>query len=155
MTELTSHPEEDKKNPWRSLIGFGVLLLLAYFANVKLQSYLGRQAFDATGLAEIPLEQALEKARKENKLVLADMSAIWCPACRKLDKNVLSNNDVQQAINQKYIFTRIEYETEAGKAFSQKYQVSGFPTLLVLDTKGTLVRRLPLTFDTKAFLSNL
>lgn len=144
-----------RRLPWKSWAGIILLLAVAYFANVEVQSYLGRKALDATGMEVYPLDQALAKAAAENKLVLANMSAIWCPSCRKLDQSVFSDPAVHQAISRSYVFTRIEYESPDGKAFMEKYQVRGFPTLLVLDGNGKKLRQLPLTFDSRGFIALL
>ncbi len=144
-----------KNLPWKSWAGVIALLAVAYFANVEIQSYLGREALNATGIEILPLDQALARAAAENKPVLANMSAIWCPTCRKLDSTVFSDPAVKQAIHRKYVFTRIEYESPEGKAFMEKYNVRGFPTLLVLDSTGKKLRQLPLTFEASEFLKLL
>jgi len=138
-----------------SWLPYLIVPLLVYFGNVELQSYLGRQALAKTGLTLLSLDEALAKAKKENTLVLADMSAIWCSSCRKLDAEVLSHEDVKRAISKNYVFSRIEYESVEGEAFMKKYQVSGFPTLLVLDANGNMLRTLPLTFSPQQFISYL
>ena len=139
----------------KSWLPFLVIGLAVYFGNVELQSYLGRQALNNTGLNILSLDEALDKARQENKLVLADMSAIWCPSCRKLDSDVLSNDKVKQSINEKYVFARVEYESAEGEAFMEKYNVSGFPTLLILDQDGNKLKKLPLTFNPNQFVTLL
>ncbi|CAM2070304.1 Thioredoxin family protein [Sulfidibacter corallicola] len=137
-------------------IGFYVgVVLVAYFGNVALQSHWGRQAVEATGLEILSLEQALTKAKAENKLVLADLSAIWCASCRKFDEKVLSDARVRAAVQRDFVFARIEYESEAGTAFAEKYKVSGFPNLLILDSEGTMKRHLDLTFEPERFLTQL
>jgi|GEM_PF-845209 len=150
---------DENKNPWssgwRSWLVFGAIAAAFYFGNVELQSYLGKQALAELAFPEITLEQAITQAKASNKLVLADMSAIWCPSCRRLDKDILSKQDVSEAINERYVFVRIEYESEAGKAFQKRYQVTGFPTLLVLDTEGNKLRNLGLTFDKTEFIRRL
>ncbi len=139
----------------KSWLPFVAIIAVVYFGNVEIQSYLGRQALDETGLELLSLDQALSKAKRENKLVLADLSAIWCPSCRKLDQDVLANDQVQKAIDQNYVFARIEYESKEGEAFMKKYQVSGFPTLVVIDQNGNKVKKLPLTFSPEQFVSLL
>lgn len=152
-TKVTLSPKALKS--LRSTIGFVVILAVVYFGNVEFQSYLGKKAFEQTGLPEMPLEVALQKAKDLNQLVLADMSAIWCPSCRKLDAEVLSKPEVQQAIVSKYVFTRIEYESEEGEALMEKYGVRGFPTLLLIAPDGTKVRQLPLTYNPQEFIAHL
>ncbi len=156
---MRSAKENTKKKPkrpkWISWLPYVLLPALVYFGNVELQSYLGRKALNEADLNIITFDEALKVASRENKLVLADMSAIWCPTCRRLDQNVLAKDEVKKAIADKYIFSRIEYESDKGKAFMRKYQVSGFPTLLVLDSEGNKIRKLPLTFSPEEFVSYL
>lgn len=137
---------------WGIIVG---VMLAAYFAHVEINTYLGKKVLKETGLTILSLEEAFAEARKENKQVLADLSAIWCPSCRKLDKNVLADADVKQAIADKYIYARIEYESDEGKAFQTRYKVKGFPNLLILDAQGNLVRKLALSFEPKPFLNQL
>lgn len=141
-----------KKSTGRFWLVFALVLAGVYFGNVELQSYWGRQALAKVQLDSKPLEQALKIARAQNKLVLADMSAIWCPTCRKLDQQVFADQQVKEAVGKRYIFSRIEYESPEGKAFAERYRVSGFPTVLILDAEGKMLRRLPLTFDPQNFI---
>lgn len=161
MTEQTNdtNPQKTSSNAFfkqlKSWLPYILIPLVVYFGNVELQTYLGKKALEDLNIPKLSLEEALTQAKRENKLVLADMSAIWCPSCRKLDQEVLSNTKVQTAIEQHFVFSRIEYESEAGKAFMAKYDVSAFPTLLILDANGQKVRKLPLTFSPEQFIAYL
>jgi thiol:disulfide interchange protein len=132
-----------------------VLLYCVYLGNTFVQSYLGTQVLQSTGLALNTLDEALLEAQRSNKLVLADMSAIWCPTCRKLDKLVFSDKEVQAIIEQGFVFARIEYDSKQGEDFMQKYQVRGFPTLLILGGDGEKLVKLPLTFEPQTFINML
>ena len=140
---------------YRFLMFSGLALLAAYFINVEVQTYLGKQVLAEAGLESFGLEEALAKAANNNKLVLVDVSAIWCPTCRALDKKVFSDPQVQATLAQKYVFSRLEYESQQGQDFQKKYQVSGFPTLLVLDSGGRLVKKLRVTFEPGEFIGQL
>jgi thiol:disulfide interchange protein len=131
------------------------LAVCAYFVNVQVQSYLGRQAWAATGLVSLPLDQALAKARAESKMVLVDVSAIWCPSCRLLDKTVFADARVKKVITEKYVFSRLEYESPEGRAFLKAHQLEGFPNLLLLDGNGVVVQHLEITFKPAEFLAQL
>ena len=139
----------------RSWVGFAIILGVVFFGNRAFQTHLGEQALEEMGLPTFSLQEAIKKAQQENKMVIADMSAIWCGTCRKLDKDVLSSPEVQAVINENYIFARIEYDTPEGDAFMARYQVAGFPTLLVLDNNGEVKKHLNLTFDPKQFSAQL
>ncbi|MDH5518743.1 MAG: thioredoxin family protein [Gammaproteobacteria bacterium] len=139
----------------KMLLALALGLVLIVFLFFKIQSYLGQQALDTTGIQRYELKQALLLAKQQNKFVLADMSAIWCPTCRKLDREIFSDTNVKQTIAKHYIFSRIEYETEAGKVFMETYKIKGFPSLLILDQDARLLLRLPLTFDPELFIEYL
>jgi thiol:disulfide interchange protein len=155
----TNNQQDQTRSPVRKILDmFGIIILLTdigYYGNRTVQSYLGQQAIDATGLEILSLEQALEIAKSSNKLVLADMSAIWCPSCRKLDKQVFSDEQVKTQLNQDFVYARIEYDSPQGEAFMQHYQVSGFPTLLVLNAQGEKLLQLPISYEPHPFLATL
>jgi thiol:disulfide interchange protein len=134
---------------------YGLLALALYFGNVELQSYWGRQALSNTGLVSVPFAEALVRSKAENKLILLDISAIWCSSCRKLDSTVFSDTGVKRAINERFIFSRIEYESEEGQRFLESHDVSGFPTVWILDGNGEVVKRVGITFEPSEFLQHL
>lgn len=126
---------------------YALVPLALYFANVEVQTWRGEQALAATDLHFAPLEQALAQARSSGKPVLADFSAIWCPACRRLHAEVFTDPAVKAAILAGYELSRIDYESPEAPAFMARYGVTGFPTLLVLDQNGQMLRELPSGFD--------
>ncbi|WP_082086927.1 thioredoxin family protein [Teredinibacter purpureus] len=148
-------PQKKRFDGWRSLLFYGGILAVFYFGHVQIQTYLGEQALEKVTLERLTLDEALARSASTGKPVLADISAIWCPSCRKLDNQVLAVPSVQQAIEDRFIFTRIEFESEEGERVQAQYNVKGFPTLLILNANGTKIRDLPLTFDPEAFKSLL
>lgn len=144
----------NKKWLKRALISLAVVIA-AYYAFFAVLTHLGEEALEATGLHSTELSEALSRAEKSNRYILADMSAIWCPTCRKLDQKIFSNEKVKQVISEHYIFTRLEYETEQGKAFMKRHGLKGFPTLLILDKNEKKLLQLPLTFDPELFIDYL
>ena len=134
---------------------FAALAFAVYQGNVLLQSTLGKQALEATGLVSHPLDEALAQAEAGDKEVLVEVSAIWCPTCRRLDKAVLSDPRVHDAIAEDYVFTRLEYESDEGEAFMEEHGVRGFPMLLVLRPDGSFARQIPVRFDPEAFVAAL
>lgn len=158
LPENTAEPNAVNKLPpkkrfegWRSLIIYAGILAVFYFGHVEIQSFLGARALDKVTLERLSLDQALERANATGKPILVEVSAIWCPSCRKLDLKVLSKPDVQQAIEAKFIFTRVELESETGEMMQKRYGVRGVPTLLVLDSNGNAAKKLQLTFDPATF----
>ncbi|MDQ8185478.1 thioredoxin family protein [Pelagicoccus sp. SDUM812002] len=145
----------DKKKSWIKYLTVAVAIAAAYFINTEVQTRLGQSVLDEMQLERHSLPEALAKAKVENKLVLADMSAIWCPTCRSLDKNVFSNPKVQAKINENYVFARIEYESEEGESFMDTYDVRAFPTILILDPTGKRLKKIEYTSSPEEFNSFL
>ena len=136
-------------------LSYLLIPLIVYFGNIEVQTYLGKKALESTGLPYVNFSEAKANSSTLDKPILADVSAIWCPSCRKLDQKVFGNKEVQDVINANYVFTRLEYESDEGRAFVEKYNISGFPTLLVLDSSGKVIKQLGLTFDPKQFIAQV
>ena len=139
----------------RTLLTLAVVAFAAYFIHVEYQSHLGRKALDATGLEVFTLEAALAESKATGKPVLADLSAIWCPSCRRLDNDVLAHPSVRSKIESDYIFARIEFESDEGAAFMKQHQLRGFPSLLLVNGDGEKIKSLPTTFSPETFLAAL
>lgn len=137
------------------ILGYVALAVALYFGNVALQSYLGRRAFAETGLPAAPLADTLAAAKQNGRLVIADVSAEWCPSCRHFDQAVLSEEPVKQKISDAFQFTRIEYESETGVALRKQFSLRGIPSLLILDSDGRLVTQLTAVDDPDYFLQQL
>ena len=139
----------------KKILTWAAIAVAVYFGNVQLQTFLGHRAIAAHGLEVLDLEAGFSAAASSDKLVLADISAIWCSSCRTFDREVLGDEGVRRAIGERFVFVRVEYESDEGKSFRERYDVKGFPRLLVLDAGGNLVARLPTTYDPKVFRMSL
>ena len=95
-------------------------------------------------------EAALKRAAAEKKMVLADFSGSdWCGWCKKLDKEVFGTEEFRSVATNAYVLLMVDSPNDQGflseKAKKQnpelvkKYEVRGFPTVLVLDAKGEVV----------------
>jgi thiol:disulfide interchange protein len=142
-----------KPAPW--IVFASLTALGGCFAHTAWQTQRGEAALKATALEFLPLDQALARAKTQGKPVLVDFSAIWCPTCRALHAEVFTDAAVKQAITAHYVLSRVDYESPEAKAFMQRYEVRGFPSLLVLSAEGALVRRVPVDFQPAAFAESL
>lgn len=139
----------------KNVITIVVLVAVAYFGNKGVQTYLGKQAVGSLAFQVHSLDAAKEKAKAEGKLVLADYSAIWCPSCRKLDTQVFANENVAAVIDSKFVYARLDYDTDEGAAFAAKHDLVGFPRVLILQADGEQLTEMPLTFEPSEYISNL
>lgn len=146
------------REPKKKLLRYALIAALVYgvyLVDVERRSYLGRQAFEATGLESHTLEEALPIAAAESKPVLVEVSALWCPTCRALNQKVLAAPQVRDRIRENYIFVRLDYESEAGEAFMDRLGVRGFPMVFMLNPEGELQKRLHITMDPDDFAAQL
>lgn len=144
----------DRRFARRASIWIG-LAVAVFFVNLQLQSYLGRKALEETGLEIHGLEDGLALAAAQDKPVLANMSAIWCSSCRTFDSKVLADSSVRAEIERDYVFVRIEYDSDEGESFRERYGVKGFPVTLVLEPDGELVKQVPTVYEPGTFLGEL
>ena len=97
-------------------------------------------------------DAALKKAAAENKHVVIDFSGSdWCGWCKRLDKEVFATDEFRKGAAEKYVLLMVDsprdkslLTPEAAKnnpKLVEKFNVEGFPTVVVLDSKGEEVMR--------------
>lgn len=128
-----------RSGPWNNWIkkGIGVFMLLtAFFYGQVVYSQLTASTFSASSLSDL-----LQEAKDQNRFVLIDFYAEWCPPCKTLDKKVFSHPKVQEALTQKWKFIKIDCtrETKQCREAIDKYGVYGWPTLIFLDRQNNEV----------------
>jgi thiol-disulfide isomerase/thioredoxin len=86
-------------------------------------------------------QQALDKAKQENKMVFMDCYTTWCGPCKSLAKNIFPQKEVGDVFNQKFVNVKMDMEKGEGIALQKKYSITAFPTLLFLDAEGKVVHK--------------
>jgi thiol:disulfide interchange protein len=87
------------------------------------------------------LEEALEQAKKQDKLVFIDFWTTWCGWCKKLDHDTYTDPKVIAELNEHYVCLSVDAESKIGAPLAKRYSVSGYPTLLFLTTDGLVRER--------------
>jgi thioredoxin 1 len=85
------------------------------------------------------LDEALQKAKDENKLIFLDIYASWCGSCRRLKENTFTDRQAGDLYNANFINMALDGEKGEGKILAQKYGVKAYPTLLFIDHSGRVV----------------
>jgi len=78
-------------------------------------------------------EEALQKAKTEEKLVFVYLYADWCGVCKSLKKNTLKDKKVGQFYNDEYVSLALNAEKGEGKKIAESIGLRSYPTLLFLD----------------------
>lgn len=97
-------------------------------------------------------DAALKQAAAENKPVLVSISGLeWCGWCMKLDEEVFSRREFVKYAKSNLICVLLDFDSsghatkkkfaEQHEALLKKYQVRGFPTVIILDSKGKVIKQ--------------
>lgn len=107
-------------------------------------------AADANWQTDLPKAQA--QAAKEKKMVLLDFTGSdWCGWCIKLNKEVFSQPAFIDYAKTNLVLVEVDFptkkklsaeQTKANDALAKKYNIQGYPTIIVLDGQGKKVGEL-------------
>ena len=86
-------------------------------------------------------DNALAKAKKENKLIFLDGFASWCGPCKMMASKVFTQKVVGDYFNANFINMKLDMEAPENLAVAKKYEVKAFPTLLFINGDGQVVHR--------------
>lgn len=101
------------------------------------------------------LSEATAKASHGNKLIIADMYTDWCGWCKVMDIKTWADPLVVQE-RDKYVFLKLNAETEPdGIALQKKLNITGYPTILLLNSDGSEFERLEGYLPAQQFLARL
>lgn len=89
---------------------------------------------------ENDFEGALAKAKAEDKLVVVDIWAEWCAACKELDEKTWPDPLVADWLARNAVVVRVDTD-RVRKDLEKSLKILGYPTVLVLDRDGRELRR--------------
>lgn len=78
---------------------------------------------------------ALSAAKKSGKPVIMVFSAVWCPPCQAMKKDVYPSEAVK-AYHDKFIWAYLDVDDSSNERASEKYGVSSIPHIEFLDSEG-------------------
>ena len=85
--------------------------------------------------SEAELQQALSENNKS--LVMLDLYADWCVACKEFEKETFSDPSVQKAFGDMLLLqVDMTKNSEENRALMKKYKVLGLPTILFFNREG-------------------
>lgn len=86
--------------------------------------------------------EALQKAKKEDKILFIDAYTEWCGPCKMMSKDVFPQKEVGDFFNEHFVSIKIDMEKGEGIGLRETYDVNSFPTLLFIDDDGKEIHKL-------------
>jgi thioredoxin-related protein len=83
-------------------------------------------------------EEGMVAARSENKSILLYFHTDWCSWCDKMDKDTFQDKDV---ISEARNFINIKIDGDDRRDLVDKYKVSGYPTVVFLNSSGSTTNK--------------
>ncbi|MEI7730160.1 MAG: thioredoxin family protein [Verrucomicrobiota bacterium] len=105
-------------------------------------------AADLNWMTDLPAAQ--KKAKADNKLVFMNFTGSdWCGWCKKMDADVFSKKEFKEYADKKLVMVFVDFprkplaaeQKQANEALKSKYEIKGYPTLIVLDAQGEVVHK--------------
>jgi thioredoxin-related protein len=92
---------------------------------------------------ETDVDAAIALAKKEGKSVLLEFTGSdWCPPCIMMAKKVFSKQEFVKTASKDFVLVHLDFPegdkelAEKNEPYAQKYEIEGFPTVILLDGEG-------------------
>jgi len=102
------------------------------------------EVYNEAADAKAEIAAAVVAAKKDNKRVLIQWGANWCPWCVKLDGTLKSDRSLSKEMQYEYVFVKVDVgrfdrNKELFDGYGAKLKESGIPYLTVLDGDGKVI----------------
>jgi len=124
-----------------------ITLLITFYLTLIISSYAQIKFIHQS------LDEALEKAKKENKYIIVDVHAVWCGPCKKMAATTFQDKDVSDFVNKNMVALKLDGEKKGGPEFATKHGVRAYPTLIVLDPSGKKIKQKAGAMNVTSFMN--
>ena len=91
---------------------------------------------------DLTLDEALAKAKAENKLVFMDCYTSWCGPCKWMATEIFPQKEAGDYFNPKFISVKYDMEKGEGLKLKDKYKPSGYPTFFIIRPDGSIQHKM-------------
>lgn len=83
------------------------------------------------------LEEAIQMAEEQDKLVFVYINSDNCPYCRKMEKAFNTSKEFQTIIDERFIWVTLDFVKNP--ELVRKYNLQGPPVIIIMDQKGEAI----------------
>lgn len=92
--------------------------------------------------SDADIERAFAQARGERKPVLLYWGAKWCPPCNQLKATLFNRQDFIER-SRSFVAVEIDGDLPGAQKLGARFRVNGYPTMVLMNTDGAEITRLP------------
>ena len=100
------------------------------------------------------VEEAFAAAKESGKPIYLYWGAVWCPPCHAISATIFKSPEFLER-SKLFIPVYLDGDTDNAQAYGEKFGVRGYPTMIVFDSEGVELTRIPGGIDLQAYANVL
>ena len=126
-----------------------ILVLIISLSSVQLWGQEGVKFENLT------FQEALQKAKAENRWVFLDAYTSWCGPCKVMAEKVFTQAEAGDFFNSRFVNVKYDMEKGEGPALAKKLGVGAYPTFVLIKPDGTVHDKLVGGSDVAGIISRV
>lgn len=100
------------------------------------------KVYKGVDFQDMSLEEALSKARQEQKMVFVDCYTTWCGPCKKMNNNIFPLKEMGDYFNSRFVCLKFDMDRPEYKEFGKKWSVEAYPSFIIFQADGTRLHQI-------------
>jgi thioredoxin-related protein len=100
------------------------------------------------------VDDAFAEAKESGKPIYLYWGAVWCPPCHAISATIFKRPEFLER-SKLFIPVYLDGDTQNAQAYGEKFGVRGYPTMIVFDSEGVELTRIPGGIDLQAYANIL
>jgi thiol:disulfide interchange protein len=115
------------------------MLALSSFSIYGFFNGISNNAENQISFEEVDLNEALELAESQQKMIFVSFYTSWCRSCKLMRNNVFTDQDVAHFYNDNYVNLYLNGDKAEGQQLIENFGIQSFPSYAFLKPDGELI----------------